>query len=324
MIREVKAITLGSKYDFIQLDKYTNDKDSIKVEFEDTGHVLNNWILNDFGSLEIERGILDYNKYENPYEIKVIVEYEESELPLTLKDINTLEGLTENIVNLKSFDYIRDIRLVANRKFNIKLNEFVLFNAVLFDQFGQAMKLTYRNQESYNYKFNNIITLEEFKSNIEEFSYGSGAIPNGKDYCSHCNQDWELINLRDCTQREGHKYHIECNKFSLYEKVKKEFEYIASRAFNNYQIYAIKNEYGSDDYNGCWFIIKTSEGDIKIGWRKRVIQIKWLQNYKPFSFDGKEDDVTKKFSKNERYIHAWNIDDAIKYLNEAKETIVKY
>lgn len=63
----------------------------------------------------------------------MIVEYEPSQLPLRLDDINTLEGLKRNIVDLKSLDYISVIRWVANRKFNIRLNEFVLFNTILFD-----------------------------------------------------------------------------------------------------------------------------------------------------------------------------------------------
>lgn len=323
MIREIKNVTLGSGHDFIQLDKYTNDKNSIKVRFEDTGEEFTKWILSNFGELIIESGVLDYKKYKNPYEIKMIVEYEPSELPLGLNDINTLEGLKKNIVDLKSFHYISAIRLAASRKFKIKLDEFVLFNAVLFDQFGQAMKLTYENQDKYDHLFNRIITLEEFESQFKEYSYGSGAIPETEDICPHCKQKWNLNNLRDCIRREDFVYHIDCNKFRLYEKSKKEFDYIASGVFESYEIHAVKNEYGSEDYNGYWFILTTAEGDIKIGWRKRVIQIEWLQNYKQFKFNDEKEDVTKEFSSSERYIHAWSVGKAIEYLKRAKETIIK-
>ena len=319
MIREVKAITLGCAYDFIDLAKYTNNKDSIKVKFENSEEDFMKWTLNDFGSLRIELGVLDYKLYENPHTIKMIVEYEPSQLPLSLDNINTLEGLTKNITDLKSLDYISNMRLVSHRKFNIRLNEFVLFNTILFDQFGQSMKLRYENQKEYNHSFNKIMTLEEFKIKVKEYSYGSGAIPEATDICPHCKQKWSLNNLRDCIQREDFVYHIDCNRFSLYEEVKKEFDYIASRVFKSYGLYAITNEYGSEDYNGCWFIITTLEGDIKIGWRKRVIQIEWLQNYKPFKFNGNSEDVTKEFSNKERYIHAWSTEKAIEYLMKANE-----
>jgi hypothetical protein len=324
MIREIKPISLGSAYDFIELSKYTNNKDSIKVKFEDTGENFTKWTLSDFGLLRIESGVIDYKKYENLYRINMIVEYEPSELPLNLNEIDTLEGLQRNIIDLKSLDYIGNIRLAASRKFNIRLNEFVLFNAVLFDQFGQDMKLSYENQSEYDYLFGrNIVKLQEFKSKIVEYSYGSGAIPGANDICPHCKQKWDLHNLRDCIRRDDDLYHAECNKFSLYEKSKNEFSYIVGRVFNDYSIHAVKNEYGSEEYRGYWFIINTPDGDIKIGWRKRVIQIEWLENYKSFSFDGSGENVTKEFSIKDRYIHADNIEKAIEYLRNAKMTIVK-
>jgi hypothetical protein len=109
----------------------------------------------------------------------------------------------------------------------------------------------------------------------------------------------------------------------LYEEIKSEFNYIASKVFDDFNLRAVKNEYGSESYNGCWFIIKTDNGDIKIGWRKRVIQIEWLDNYKKFRFNGENEDVTKEFSSKERYIHAWNTEKAINYLRQAKRTIIK-
>lgn len=253
----------------------------------------------------------------------MIVEYEPSQLPLNLDDINTLEGLKRCIVNLESLNYIKTLRLVANKKFNIRLNEFIVFDTILFDQFGQSMKLRYEKSSEYSNSFNDIITLEEFKSQVKEYTYGNEAIPAFDDVCPHCKQKWNLSNTKDCIRRGEHVYHIDCNKYNLYENSKKEFDYIASKAFNHYKIHAVKNEYGSENYNGCWFIITTSEGDIQIGWRKRVIQIKWLQNYKSFEFCGNAEDVTKSFNDKERYIHAWSIDKAIEYLNKSKATVLK-
>lgn len=318
MIREIKSISLGSSYDFIDLSQYTNNKNSINVKFEDTGETFTKWTLTDFGNINIESGVIDYKQYENPYRIQMIVEYEPSKLPLSLDDIDTLDGLKRNIVDLKSLDYISDIRLVANRKFDIRLRAFALFNSIVFDSFGQTMMLKYENMDKYNYSMPSFIAMEEFANRICSYSMCSGYIPSADDLCPHCKQGWNFNNLSDCVRRGSHIYHSNCNKFSLYEITKKEFDYIASSVFHNYNLYAVKNEYGSEEYNGCWFIISTNDGDIKIGWRKRVIQIEWLGNYKEFKFNGENENVTKEFSNKERYIHAWNVGKAIEYLKQAK------
>jgi len=317
MIRETKTITMGSSYDFINLDKYTSDKESIKVTFESTGEKLTDWVLSDTGALIIQNGVIDYKSYENAHDIKMIIEYTPSGLPLGLQDIDTVEGLTKHITDLKSLEYIRKIRSAAHNKFDITLHEFVVFNTVLFDQFGQCMKISYDKQDSCNRMFHGIMALEDFRTEIDSYSYGSGAIALDHDICPHCKQKWTLIDFGKCVRQGEDIYHVECNKYSLYDKVKTEFEYIASNIFSNYTIHAIKNEYGSEEYNGPWFIISTSEGDIKIGWRKRVIEINWLENFKPFKFDGEGEEVTKHFNDKVRYIHAYSDSKAIEYLRKS-------
>jgi hypothetical protein len=62
-----------------------------------------------------------------------------------------------------------------------------------------------------------------------------------------------------------------------------------------------------------WFIVTTSVGRIKIGWRKRVINIDWSDTV--CTKTGTElfpnDDVTK----GGRYIHAWKVEDAKRYID---------
>lgn len=57
-----------------------------------------------------------------------------------------------------------------------------------------------------------------------------------------------------------------------------------------------------------WWLIKTREGMIKIGWRKRVISIDWsdtgLCRYPT------KDDTTMTSSM----VHAWTVEKAIEYL----------
>lgn len=83
------------------------------------------------------------------------------------------------------------------------------------------------------------------------------------------------------------------------------------------QLEAVPNEYGSDDYNGPWFMARTPVGKIKIGWRKRVINIDWSATGVDLlgCFGGEA--VTKDaFS-----IHAWSDEDAVRYLRTIREAL---
>lgn len=64
--------------------------------------------------------------------------------------------------------------------------------------------------------------------------------------------------------------------------------------------------------NRPWLIVTTKIGRIKIGWRKSVIQIDWsdstVNDFADELFP--DEDVTKSG----RVIHAWSLEDAVKYL----------
>ena len=63
-----------------------------------------------------------------------------------------------------------------------------------------------------------------------------------------------------------------------------------------------------------WFIVTTSKGRIKIGWRKRVILIDWIDSIIPDMSEKLfiDEDVTK-FDK---CIHAWGLDKAKEYIDK--------
>lgn len=64
-----------------------------------------------------------------------------------------------------------------------------------------------------------------------------------------------------------------------------------------------------------WFMITAGRHMIKIGWRKRVIEIEWDESLKHFVKERNlfaSEDVTKS----DTYIHAWGYDKAKEYIDK--------
>lgn len=76
----------------------------------------------------------------------------------------------------------------------------------------------------------------------------------------------------------------------------------------------IPNEYSDVWYNKHlpWFVVTTKEGHVKIGWRKRVIEIDWSGTDNTQSAEELFPD--ENVTKHEQSIHAWSLEDAKKYL----------
>lgn len=86
-----------------------------------------------------------------------------------------------------------------------------------------------------------------------------------------------------------------------------------------------------------WLKFHTPDGDIVIGWRKRVISIEWQENFKPFDMAVfNKENVTKWEGDNNIYktikkgqartnvkrgIHAWGENKAYEYLKKIKELV---
>lgn len=69
-------------------------------------------------------------------------------------------------------------------------------------------------------------------------------------------------------------YHQACYQQALHKTKCLEFEKVFRAAgINLFGQIRTKNEYGSESWNGPWFIFDTEYGPIKVGWRKRVIAV---------------------------------------------------
>ena len=150
-------------------------------------------------------------------------------------------------------------------------------------------------------------------------------------------------------------YHIDCFKQMNDQKQKEEFMKLFDDVYKLSEdaFTQIPNEYCDCDRCACWFKVRTPDGSIKLGWRKRVIEISWLDSYQKFRERFNNEDVTKELRKEVdekelnadikikwgsgkhasttsarkevtgRYIHAWGTNKAKEYLLRAKKSIIK-
>ena len=62
-----------------------------------------------------------------------------------------------------------------------------------------------------------------------------------------------------------------------------------------------------------WFIVTTTVGRVKIGWRKRVINIDWTDTVE--TKKANELFSAENVTKGDKYIHAWSLEDARRYIS---------
>jgi hypothetical protein len=108
-------------------------------------------------------------------------------------------------------------------------------------------------------------------------------------------------------------FHRRCHTLQKARRERQSFQSIFEKAgLGTALLNEIPNEYhgGSCDTCAPWFIARLSFGDIKIGWRKRVIQIDWSDTGRDLSDLFTEENVTKAGN----YIHAWGSEKAVDYL----------
>lgn len=101
-------------------------------------------------------------------------------------------------------------------------------------------------------------------------------------------------------------------------------EQIIDRVFGDLSIYVDEIPNGYCKEQCCehlpWFIVTTKIGRIKIGWRKRVIEIDWEDTIETTEFADNlfpGEDVTK----GNKYIHAWSVEDAKRYVKTIMENL---
>lgn len=109
-------------------------------------------------------------------------------------------------------------------------------------------------------------------------------------------------------------FHKPCNRTFMARREESYFQDVFAKAGfapDGLKLTSTHNEYCSCENCAPWYNVETPDGTIKVGWRKRVIEIDWRQLREGnFSSLFRKEKVTK----GSHSIHAWGTDKAIEYL----------
>lgn len=204
---------------------------------------------------------------------------------------------------------------------NVRLKEWILLGHWYADSIGNISRI----HSGFIDGAEQVIAYKDFFSRYGVNSISSSAYryPTVSDACPQCLKGWELRNLHDhelvrvdevIEAGPGYRFfHPKCRDLDVTQKVLKEFRRVYEEAgLSSVDMRPCRNEYGSDSYNGPWTLTETPAGLIRMGWRKRVIQIDWSLCRLKSQPDFSSEDVTKGAA----YIHAWGYDKAVEYIRK--------
>ena len=276
--------------------------------------------------------------------LPVEVSYEKREFTVPWTEFDTIEGIESSLKNLGTFHKMLDYRRLWHKARNKYLNEFIVLGRYYLDIFGQVLTITETEIPAKDVP--KVCSVFYYKSLLSKNGFTSSyraLVPKKGDVCPCCGKKFTMTDLRKNvsfdlvngkiaheTCKKTYYHHLEIDKLT---RCLVDLVYDEKPKFD-----LLPNGYWPGLVYIPWFLFHTSNGDILIGWRKRVISIEWQENFKPFDMAiFSSEDVTKwcgdigiqfkHFDSGilptnvKRGIHAWGVDKAIEYLRMVKDVV---
>ena len=265
--------------------------------------------------------------------LEVEITYEERVFEVPRSTFDTVTGIKKSLINLSDLNEMLQNRSIFHKAYESeRLNEFIIFGCFGLDQFGQVMSI----EKTAKGKLKTNGDVEEFESFYKKnnkkltLTFNGYAIPTAGAICPCCGKKFTIDDIKNnpCVYIDGKFYHDNC--WRNYRKLT-EIDSFTRNLIGylykdtDYQFELLPNGYCHQDCCSHipWFLFHTIDGDIKMGWRQRVITIEWQANYKPFDMAelfGTEY-VTKWEKNGKRGIHAWGKDKALQYLKKVLDKV---
>jgi len=234
--------------------------------------------------------------------------------------IERIEAESDGEAQLKRLKELLIYRKRAN--FNKKeLNTFILYGKYALYKDGHVYMCNYerKNQNEPDKMALELSEVENFELQEEVH------IPSHEDVCFICRRNFniydvkELATIEDENCRKAHKHClIKYTEAKNYQQASK----IIDSVYQEYTESEIIREYDNEDKKEkVWYLYHTRQGDVALRFKNKVIEIKWFGNFKPFKLEKlfEDEDVTKRRLEDAKVIHAWSVDDAIRYLSMVKK-----
>lgn len=193
----------------------------------------------------------------------------------------------------------------------LPLNTYLLYGYILLSNDGHIYLTEGIESESVVAK----IKDEDFISKGDEIH-----VPEDGDVCAVCGKSFILNDVKEGFVSENEKFekiHQMCHyNFTLEVNQQKASAIVDSVYEGNPEVKIVKEWDEEDQTEKIWYVYETYQGTIAIRFKRKVIVIKWFDNFKPFNMALFEEERVTKFN---RGIHAWSKDDAIRYLEMAKK-----
>lgn len=272
--------------------------------------------------------------------LKARVSYEERVFNVPRRQFDTVEGIEKCLGDLESFN-----QMLCNRRLfrttGKELKEFVVFGKYWLDRFGQVW--VGNTPEEFIKTVPEVITRRKFSLMTENITFSFGSyIPEAGSICPCCGKEFTIedVTYGKFGVIEGKICHDECRrKYERYREIDRLSRLIVDVVYDKPLYDLLPNGYCHMEC--CthipWLKFHTPDGDIIIGWRKRVVSIEWQENFKPFDmavFNSEnvtkwvgDDNIYKAIPEGtiqtnvKRGIHAWGMDKACEYLKMIKKLV---
>lgn len=213
----------------------------------------------------------------------------------------------------------------------IKLQPMVYFDQIVSDEYANIGFIINKQQHSDkpSLKEAQVRPHKDLCKHFEELTWTIrhiDDIPDDDTICPICKEHYDL-NTLDVSKLVNNNfiYHEDCYIKSMDEENQHDLIVALIKAdFSVFGMVRIPNEYGSIKYRGHWFLVDVTVNNkpvkLKIGWRKRVVDVQFKEIAPNLIIDKERSDNTTTYAGG---FHAYNKEELISRLTMLNNELVK-
>lgn len=249
-----------------------------------------------------------------------------------IEDYDTTDGIRSYLTDLDGVHRLFKARHQAGYDRHEPLHEFLVLGRYRLDTCGNNMLTTFE----FGYKVDANFLCDGFQPVVpwadvmkipklrctSTFEYP----PTSQHVCDECGEGWTIANMYDSERIRNHEddsfryEHRVCHKLSKERATTAYYREILDAAgYEKWLTTPIPNEYWPDD--APWCLARGPKGSLKIGWRKRVLNIDWEGLNQNSKLDTSKLFPGEDVTKGGTYIHAWGKEKAVEYLKKLLEAL---